>query len=73
MKSIRGTDGGRSSGLKRHHICASLDASLPQSPDLVMINAKKLYFEFVNLGAMKIIVTTKFERKAFELNIDDPS
>ena len=37
------------------------------------IDAKKIYFEFVNLGAMKIFITVKFERKAFELNIANPS
>ena len=39
---------------------------------MAKVTAKKVYYEFINFGAIKVRVTFKFERKAFELKIDDP-
>jgi hypothetical protein len=40
---------------------------------MAIVNERKTYFEVISLGALKIHITLKFERKAFELNIDDPT
>ena len=39
---------------------------------MASVTAKKTYFEFINFGAIKFKITVRFERKAFELKIDDP-
>jgi hypothetical protein len=44
--------------------------NLPEAPDMKLIKEKKIYFEFINIGAIKNIITFKFERKVFELQID---
>lgn len=37
------------------------------------VTAKKIFFEVIHLGAIKENITVRFERKAFELKVDDPS
>jgi hypothetical protein len=46
---------------------------LPEVPDMSQITAKKIFFELVHLGAIKNNLTVRFEKKAFELKIDDPA
>ena len=78
-KQLRMNDNSDSSkSLVQHHssrdkICANLHAGLPDTPDMAQITAKKVYFEFVDLGALKLIITVKFERKAFQFSLDNPS
>jgi len=56
----------------REEQCENLKADLPNAPNMAEVTAKKTYFEFINLGAIKNRITVRFERKAFELKIDDP-
>ena len=57
---------------QREELCENLQADLPIAPNMTEVTAKKTYFEFINLGAIKNRITVRFERKAFELKIDDP-
>lgn len=38
-----------------------------------VIKSKKIFMEFIHLGAIKAIITFKLEKKAFEIDIADPS
>ena len=40
---------------------------------MALITEKKIYFEFVDLGALKVLITFHFESKAAELKIDPSS
>lgn len=44
-----------------------MNANIPEPPNLAIITAKKTYFEFIDFGAIKMKITVRFERKAFEL------
>ena len=57
----------------RQEQCSSLIADLPDPPDLSQVTAKKMFFELVHLGAIKHRITVRFEKKAFELKLNDPS
>lgn len=37
------------------------------------MNFEKMYLDFLHLGAIHIILTFKFEKKAFEFDISNPS
>jgi hypothetical protein len=53
---------------RKEEVCVELDTSNPVAPDLSTINTDKLYFSMINLGAIKINVTLRFEKRA--LNFD---
>ena len=52
--------------------CSELDPSTPALTDFSSITQTKMYFETVMLGAIKIIITIKIEKQAFEISLDDP-
>jgi len=52
--------------------CAALQADDLIMKDEKVIKMKKIYMELIHLGAIKIIVTFKFEKKAFELDLTSP-
>lgn len=42
---------------RRIMVCPELGSSSPLPPDLSTVNTSKMYFEYINLGAIKISVT----------------
>lgn len=53
---------------RKEEVCLELETANPTPPDLSTINTDKLYFNMINLGAIKINVTLRFEKRA--LNFD---
>jgi hypothetical protein len=41
-------------------------------PDPSQVSSNKIYFDLIHLGAIKLRVTLRLEKKAFELDISDP-
>lgn len=53
---------------RRDEVCESLKADLPELKlSASQSNEKKIFFEYINLGAIKIKITMRFEKKALEL------
>jgi len=40
-------------------VCKDLNSDLPQSPDISIVNTQKQYYQYIHIGAMKIVVTFK--------------
>lgn len=55
---------------RKEDVCLELNTDKPESPQLSTINTDKLYFSMVHLGAIKISVSLRFEKRAlnFDLN-----
>lgn len=54
---------------KKNVICEGLDSSTPTIINESDLKAQKQYFEFVNIGAIKILLTLRFEHKFLDLNM----
>jgi hypothetical protein len=52
----------------RVKVCEELAPSSPEVPDLQTVNTNKEYYKYVYIGAMKITLTFKLEKK--EVNFD---
>ena len=55
---------------KREEICPELNSLVPTLADVRNLTAERKYFEFVNIGAIKISLTLKFEHKKLKLELD---
>ncbi|CAI2359786.1 unnamed protein product [Moneuplotes crassus] len=55
---------------KKEEVCLELSTTSPEAPELSSINTDKLYFNLIHLGAIKINISLKFEKRAlnFDLN-----
>lgn len=54
-------------------VLEDLDANASIVPRENLMNFEKMYLDFLHLGAIHIILTFKFEKKAFEFDISNPS
>ena len=59
-----------SSYTKREIICPNLESSVPTLTNIEHLSAERKFFEFVNIGAIKISLTLKFEHKKLKLEMD---
>ena len=48
---------------KKQDICEALEPADPISPELSLVSTNKQYYEFLNLGAMKLIISIKIQKK----------
>ncbi len=54
--------------LPKNQICETLSAGLPEIlPELKRTTERKIFFELIHIGAVKVRITTKFEKKALAL------
>lgn len=53
---------------KKHNNCDEINPCLPEPPELSAVNTDKLYFKFIQLGAIKINLTLKFEKKTLKFD-----
>lgn len=54
---------------KKKAICPELDTASPIPPDLSSINTDKLFFKMIHLGAIRIDITLKFEKKSLNFDV----
>lgn len=59
--------------MKREDVCEFLNAQKSLIENQENIHANKMFIELIHLGAIKAIITFKLEKKAFELDVFDPS
>lgn len=54
---------------RKEEVCQELVTTSPDPPELSAINTDKLYFNMIHLGAIKIKVTFRFEKKALDFDM----
>ena len=54
---------------KKNAICPELNTDSPIPPDLSSINTDKLFFKVIHLGAIRIDITLKFEKKSLNFDV----
>lgn len=59
--------------MKREEICDSIDAQKHLVLAGEEIQAKKMFIEYIHLGAIKANITFSLEKQAVEFDISDPS
>ena len=62
----------KSKALKREEICDILDAQKELVQKSEEIHAKKMFIEYIHLGAIKANITFSLEKQAVEFDISDP-
>eukprot|EP00344_Euplotes_crassus_P011103 CAMPEP_0197018198 /NCGR_PEP_ID=MMETSP1380-20130617/79966_1 /TAXON_ID=5936 /ORGANISM="Euplotes crassus, Strain CT5" /LENGTH=753 /DNA_ID=CAMNT_0042445389 /DNA_START=109 /DNA_END=2369 /DNA_ORIENTATION=- len=64
------TDKDEDNVFKKEEICLELATASPEPPELSSINTDKLYFNMIHLGAIKIRISLRFEKRSlnFDLN-----
>jgi hypothetical protein len=49
-------------------VCEELDSTSPKSPDLATVNTSKSYYQYIHIGAIKLVISVKIEKG--ELDFD---
>lgn len=52
----------------RELVCKDLNSDLPQSPDISIVNTQKQYYQYIHIGAMKIVVTFKLQKSEIDFD-----
>lgn len=68
QKDVNPTDDDKE--FRKEEICKELDTASPTPPDLSAINTDKLFFNMIHLGAIKISITLRFEKRALNFDIN---
>ena len=52
----------------RVEVCELLAAEGPDHPEVAAVNSNKQFFQYVNMGPIKLVISFQLEKK--ELNLD---